>query len=60
MVRSKRYIENISKVDRLNEYSLEEAVNILDECNKAKLDETIEIAVNLGVDPRHADQAIRG
>ena len=60
MVRSKRYIENISKVDRLNEYSLEEAVNILDECNKSKLDETIEIAVNLGVDPRHADQAIRG
>ena len=60
MMRSKRYKENSDKVDCLKEYSVSDAVSLLDSLSKAKLDETVELAVNLGVDPRHADQAIRG
>ncbi|MES1179560.1 MAG: 50S ribosomal protein L1, partial [Hyphomicrobium sp.] len=41
-------------------YGVAEAVKILKERAKAKFDETIEVAVNLGVDPRHADQMVRG
>lgn len=47
-------------VDRLKAYSLEEAVKLIKERAKAKFDETVEIAMNLGVDPRHADQMVRG
>ena len=60
MVRSKRYVNISEKVDRLKEYSLVEAINLLDSSDKCKLDETVELAINLGVDPRHADQAVRG
>jgi large subunit ribosomal protein L1 len=41
-------------------YSVDEAVKILKERSKAKFDETIEVAMNLGVDPKHADQMVRG
>ena len=41
-------------------YSLEEAVKLLKETATAKFDETVEVAINLGVDPRHADQMVRG
>src|SRR5213076_3380232 len=47
-------------VDRTKLYPLEEAVKMVKERAKAKFDETIEIAMNLGVDPRHADQMVRG
>jgi large subunit ribosomal protein L1 len=47
-------------VDRAKLYSLEEAVKRVKERAKAKFDETIEVAMNLGVDPRHADQMVRG
>jgi hypothetical protein len=47
-------------VDRDKLYSLDEAVKLVKERAKAKFDETIEIAMNLGVDPRHADQMVRG
>src|SRR5213079_701018 len=47
-------------VDRDKIYPLEEAVKMVKERAKAKFDETIEIAMNLGVDPRHADQMVRG
>jgi large subunit ribosomal protein L1 len=47
-------------VDRLKVYGLDEAVKLVKERAKAKFDETIEIAMNLGVDPRHADQMVRG
>ena len=59
MTRSKRYKNNLDKVDSLKEYSISEAVSLLDSLSNAKLDETVELAVNLGVDPRHADQNIR-
>jgi large subunit ribosomal protein L1 len=47
-------------VDRLKLYPVNEAVKLVKERAKAKFDETIEIAMNLGVDPRHADQMVRG
>src|SRR5260370_36614344 len=47
-------------VDRSKLYPLEEAVKMVKERAKAKFDETIEIAMNLGGDPRHADQMVRG
>jgi large subunit ribosomal protein L1 len=47
-------------VDRDKAYSLEEAVKMVKERAKSKFDETVEIAMNLGVDPKHADQMVRG
>jgi large subunit ribosomal protein L1 len=47
-------------VDREHLYPLEQAVKMVKDRAKAKFDETIEIAMNLGVDPRHADQMVRG
>ncbi|MGB0084474.1 MAG: 50S ribosomal protein L1 [Rhodomicrobiaceae bacterium] len=47
-------------VDRLKHYPVDEAMKLVKERAKAKFDETIEIAMNLGVDPRHADQMVRG
>ncbi|MDR2459938.1 MAG: 50S ribosomal protein L1 [Deltaproteobacteria bacterium] len=48
------------KVDRFKKYTFEEAVTLAKEIASAKFDETLEIAVRLGVDPRHADQMVRG
>ena len=47
-------------IDREADYEVVEAVKLVKEAKKAKFDETIEIAMNLGVDPRHADQMVRG
>ena len=47
-------------VDRNKLYTLDEAVKMIKERAQAKFDETIEVAMNLGVDPRHADQMVRG
>jgi len=47
-------------IDRDADYEVVEAVKLVKEAKKAKFDETIEIAMNLGVDPRHADQMVRG
>ncbi|RMF04654.1 MAG: 50S ribosomal protein L1 [Alphaproteobacteria bacterium] len=47
-------------LDRNRLYSIDEAVKLVKERANAKFDETIEIAINLGVDPRHADQMVRG
>jgi large subunit ribosomal protein L1 len=57
---SKRLKAARQGVDRLKVYGLDEAVKLIKERAKAKFDETIEIAMNLGVDPRHADQMVRG
>jgi large subunit ribosomal protein L1 len=48
------------KIDRTREYSIEEAIKLLKECKYAKFDETVELAVNLGVDPKKSDQVVRG
>jgi len=56
----KRYREAISKVDREHEYTPTEAVKLLKELPEAKFDETVELSFRMGVDPRKADQMIRG
>ena len=56
---SKRYQELLKKIDK-DVYSLKEAVEKVKELKSAKFDETVELALKLGVDPRHADQMIRG
>jgi large subunit ribosomal protein L1 len=60
MQQSKRMKAAIEKIDRLKAYELDEAVKIVKENGKAKFDETVELSMNLGVDPRHADQMVRG
>jgi large subunit ribosomal protein L1 len=56
----KRTLAARDGIDRLKAYPLDEAVKLLKSRAKAKFDETIEVAINLGVDPRHADQMVRG
>ena len=56
MSQGKRYKAAFAIVDRDKTYPLEEAVKIVKANAKAKFDETIEVAMNLGIDPRHADQ----
>ena len=60
MNHGKRYNNNFKTIDRNIEYSLDDAVKIIKETSPAKFDETIDISINLGVDPRHADQIVRG
>ncbi len=56
----KRVLKAREGINREKLYSLDEAVKMVKERAKAKFDETVEIAMNLGVDPRHADQMVRG
>jgi len=58
--RGKKYREAIKKIDRLGRYSFREAAQLTTEGAFAKFDETVDIAIRLGVDPRHADQMVRG
>ena len=56
----KKYKDSLSKVDREELYGVGEAVDLVKELASAKFDETVELAVRLGVDPRKADQIVRG
>ncbi len=56
----KNYSANRAKVDSEKKYPLAEAVDLLKSFTTAKFDESVDVAVRLGVDPRHADQMIRG
>jgi len=60
MGQSKRFKEATGQVDRDRLYSLEEAVALLKSFPAPKFDESVELAINLGVDPKHADQMVRG
>jgi large subunit ribosomal protein L1 len=60
MKHSKRYNDSATKVEPGRIYSLDEAIALVHQTSTAKFDETIEIAVRLGVDPRKADQMVRG
>jgi len=60
MKRGKRYKEAASLVEAGKDYSVEDAVDLIKKGAKAKFDESVEVAVKLGVDPRHAEQVVRG
>ena len=57
---SKKRKALLEKIDTKKRYSIKEAIELLPELKSAKFDETVEVAFNLNVDPRHADQMIRG
>ena len=57
---SRRHAENQAKVDKKKRYSLDEAVSILKSCKATKFDETVEVSMQLGIDPRKSDQLVRG
>ena len=56
----KRLRDARAQIDREKGYRLDEAITLIKQAATAKFDETVEIALNLGVDPRHADQMVRG
>ena len=60
MKMGKKYSDSFKLIERGRLYDPEEAVTLVKQTSKAKFDETIEISVRLGVDPRHADQQVRG
>ena len=60
MKHGKKYIDSKKLIDSLKLYEPDEAGNLVKQTGKAKFDETVEISVRLGVDPRHADQQVRG
>ena len=58
--RSKKHTEALKKIDRTVQYDPKEAMDLAVSSSYAKFDETVDVAVRLGVDPRHADQMVRG
>ena len=60
MKHGKHYVDSVKLIDSQTAYDPDQAVDLVCKTSKAKFDETIEISVRLGVDPRHADQQVRG
>jgi large subunit ribosomal protein L1 len=60
MAANKRYKAAAERVERGKLYGLSEALELIRELPQAKFDETVDMAINLGVDPKHADQMVRG
>jgi len=60
MKKSKAYQEALKKLDRNHLYDPAEALQLVKDMSSARFDETVEIHIKLGVDPRHADQQVRG
>ncbi|MCF6343113.1 MAG: 50S ribosomal protein L1 [Devosiaceae bacterium] len=60
MASNKRYKAALNGIDKNTNYSIDEAIKMIKERATAKFDESVDIAINLGVDPRHADQMVRG
>jgi large subunit ribosomal protein L1 len=60
MAKDKRLKKAYGEVDRSKAYSLSEAIKLVKQTATAKFDETVEMSMNLGIDPRHADQMVRG
>jgi large subunit ribosomal protein L1 len=58
--RGKRYLQSREKIDRTTRYDLEDGLKLLKETGRAKFDESVDMAVRLGVNPKHADQMVRG
>jgi large subunit ribosomal protein L1 len=60
MAQGKRLKAVYQKIDRTKTYTLPEAIALVKAASKVKFDETVELSMNLGIDPRHADQMVRG
>ena len=60
MAKQTKRQKNLAPVDREKFYGVDEAISLVKSNATAKFDETVEVALNLGVDPRHADQMVRG
>ena len=60
MAHNKRLVAARANVDRSRNYPLPDAISLVKQNAKSKFDETVEISMNLGIDPRHADQMVRG
>ena len=60
MKHGKKYVDSVKLIDSLTAYDPADACDLVCKTSKAKFDETVEISVRLGVDPRHADQQVRG
>jgi large subunit ribosomal protein L1 len=60
MNQSRRYSANLDLIDKTREYELADGIELIKKAANAKFDESIELTLNLGVDPRYADQNIRG
>ena len=60
MARSKRYLASLATLDRERTYTIDEAVAILKSWPPCKFDQSVDLSINLGVDPKHADQMVRG
>ena len=60
MKHGKKYIDSIKNIETAKQYDIEEGLNLVLETAKAKFDETVELHVRLGVDPKQADQQVRG
>ena len=59
-IRGKKYLEARAKVDRNNRYDLDAGLTLLKDSARAKFDESVDLAIRLGVNPKHADQMVRG
>jgi large subunit ribosomal protein L1 len=57
---SKRMTEIRGKIDRTQQYAIDECLSLLKECSTVKFDESVDASINLGVDPRKSDQNVRG
>ena len=60
MFRGKKYVDSVKQIDKTKSYEAKEAIKIALETAKAKFDETMELHIKLGVDPKQADQQVRG
>ena len=60
MKHGKKYTDSLKLIDANKQYDPAEAISLVKQTGKAKFDETIELSIRLGVDPRHADQQVRG
>lgn len=56
----KKHISAIQKIDRTNKYTLEKAIEMVKQLAYTKFDETVDLAINLGIDPKKSDQTVRG
>ena len=60
MKKGKRYLEAAKLIEKIKAYEVEEAMKLVLQTGTAKFDETVELHMRLGVDPKHADQQVRG